>query len=139
MFDFSKALPWIELARPIVGAILAAKGVPADVTTKAVDTMGEAEIALGDGTGDQKLQAVLNGVADVMTAKKANTTTITAVQDVVAKGISDGIGIANDIHEMHTSTVQANAAQATAAVEAATSTASQAAAAAAGAPVSQNK
>lgn len=98
MTKMGKLLHWIAFARVILPITLRAAGVPADIADHATAIAGDAEAALGDGTGPDKLAAVADGVRHAMQAKGASATTVQATVDAVSAGLATGIKLTNDIH-----------------------------------------
>ncbi len=81
-------------------------GVPADKVQPIIGLAQEAEGALGEGTGPEKLQHVLNGVAQGMKASGADDATIAGVQGAATTGINAGFAIAKDVQALHAAHVE---------------------------------
>lgn len=93
VFDF--------VVKAVLPGTLALAGVPADMVTPIVALSQDAETALGPGSGPAKLQAVVDGIGQAMTAKGADPTTIATVQGAAVTGINAGFGIAKDVQALH--------------------------------------
>jgi len=104
MSKLSKLISWLDVARIVLPPTLVAAGLDAEQAQQITQTVGEAEGALGPGTGTEKLQHVLNGIGTTMKASGASDTTIQAVQDMAASGIATGITITNRLHQLHSVT-----------------------------------
>ena len=95
-------LKWIDFAKQVLPLALVATGkVPQARIAPIVAAVGDAELALGPGKGMDKLNAVLQGEKDVMTAAGASQATIDSVSAAVAGGLSEGITIANAVNAIH--------------------------------------
>ncbi len=97
MSKLSSILKWVDLSRVILGPILAAKGVSPTLITGIVTTVGDAETALGPGTGAQKLGAVIDGLQNTMQASGASQETIQATTEAVTDGLTQGIQVIKDV------------------------------------------
>lgn len=93
VFDF--------VVKAVLPGTLALAGVPADKVQPIVGLATEAEAALGDGTGPEKLQHVLSGVADGMKASGASDATIAGVQGAAVTGINAAFDIASKVKVLH--------------------------------------
>lgn len=93
VFDF--------VAKAVLPGTLALAGVPQDKIQPIVGLAQEAEAALGDGTGPEKLQHVLNGVSDTMKASGADDATIAGVQGAAVTGINAAFSIAKNVQALH--------------------------------------
>jgi hypothetical protein len=100
--SFSDVKKWLDLVQMILPAILALKGVPSHITSNVVSLVGDAEVALGPGTGGQKLASVLKGVGDSMAAAGATPKHVADVQTAVQEGLATGIQVVNTVHDWHT-------------------------------------
>lgn len=95
--SLAAVLKWVDLSRVILGPILAAKGVDPKIIGGVVNSVGDAEVALGPGTGQQKLAAVIDGLQQTMSASGASSETIAATTAAVTDGISTGIATIKDV------------------------------------------
>lgn len=93
-----EVLKWVEFAKSILPLGFKAAGVADDQIAPAVALVGESEIALGDGTGTQKLQAVVDGLTNGMKLARASDETIAATVDAVTSGLNTTIKVVNDVH-----------------------------------------
>lgn len=91
--------------KAVLPGTLALAGVPIEMVTPIVSLAQDAETALGPGTGPQKLQAVVDGIGQTMTAKGADPTTIAAVQGAAVTGINAGFSIATDVQALHAAAI----------------------------------
>ncbi len=100
MSKTDKLLMWIALAKTVLPGVLVIAGVPSDKITPIVGAVTEAETALGPGTGQQKLAAVVRGVQQTMAASGADPSTIAATTDAIVTGLNAGIKIVNDVQQI---------------------------------------
>ena len=100
--NMADVLKWIEFSRQILPLALAATGkVPTERIAPIVAAVGDAETALGPGTGTDKLAAVVAGEQSVMQASGASQATIDTVTAAVTSGLSTGIAVVNAVHQIH--------------------------------------
>jgi hypothetical protein len=90
-----------KLAQTILPGALALKGVSPEHIQQITHLTGEAEAALGPGSGPEKLQHVVNGIGDALKAKGADDVTIAGVQGVAVEGINAAFSIAKDVQAVH--------------------------------------
>jgi len=103
MSKTANLLKWIALAKTVLPGVLAIAGVPDDKIGSVVGAVTEAETALGPGTGQQKLAAVVRGTQQVMTTAGASPATIAATTDAIVTGLNAGIKIVNDVQALKVS------------------------------------
>jgi hypothetical protein len=93
VFDF--------VVKAVLPGTLTLAGVPQEQVSAITHLAGEAEQALGPGTGPEKLQHVINGIADGMKAKGADDVTIAQVQGIAVTGINTAFDIAKQVKTLH--------------------------------------
>lgn len=104
--DLGKFLKVFDFVRSaVLPGTLALAGVPQDKIGTIVTLAGDAEGALGPGTGPQKLQYVLDGLQNGMKTAGASDTTIASVSDAATAGIASAFTIAKDVQALHASHV----------------------------------